>query len=376
MKIGILTLPLHTNYGGILQAYALQTLLEEMGHEVKVINKEQKFRPIPRWRKPLSFVKRTLKKLLVDRRTVIDIEATMRRELPIIHQHTDRFIRQYIHSYMVDSLADIRRDDFDAIVVGSDQIWRPHYFRISWSNDYAESFLSFTDGWDIKRYAYGASFGVDEWEFPIDKTGEYSALVKKFIAVSVREDSGVNLCRRHLGVDAVHVLDPTMLLTKEHYLSLIDSACVPKSSGNLFYYILDMNASKKELIARVARERALQPFTVYADIKNETAPLADRISPPVESWLRAFVDADFIVTDSFHGCAFSIIFGKPFIVIANLGRGLSRMQSLVGMFGLDDHLLLDVDSYDPKLSYNQPMTVKERLMMNRKISLDFLSDIK
>ena len=83
MRIGIFTLPLHTNYGGILQAYALQTLLEEMGHEVKVINKEMRFRPVPRWRRPLSMVKRTLKKLLVDPHTVIDIEKADKEGVPL-----------------------------------------------------------------------------------------------------------------------------------------------------------------------------------------------------------------------------------------------------------------------------------------------------
>ena len=300
MRIGIFTLPLQTNYGGILQAYALQTLLEEMGHEVKVINKEQRFRPIPRWRKPLSMAKRTLKKLLVDPHTDID----RRKEFYLLRQHTDRFIRERIHSYMVDMPSDVREGDFDAIVVGSDQIWRPMYFGASWTMDYPQAFLSFARDWDIKRYGYGISFGVDEWEFPEDSIPEFADLAQKFILLSFREDTGVQLSRRYLHKDAVHVLDPTMVVSPEHYLKLIKESGVPKSNGNLFYYILDTDADKRGLVDRVAREHILQPFTVFAKSARERGSLEERIVPPVEKWLRAFADAEFVVTDSFHGCVF------------------------------------------------------------------------
>lgn len=376
MKIGIFTLTLHTNYGGILQAYALQTLLEEMGHEVRVINKEQRFRPMPRWRRPLSMAKRAVKKLLVDPHTVVDIERRNRKEFASIRQHTNRFIRERIHSYMVDVPSEVRQGDFEAIVVGSDQIWRPKYFGSLWTKDYAQAFLSFARDWDIKRYGYGISFGVDEWEFPPESTPEYAELVQKFIALSFREDSGVRLCRSYLHKDAIHVLDPTMVLSPEHYLALVRQSGVPKSWGNLFYYILDTDAGKRALIERVARERGLQPFTVFAQSKREDGTLEEKTVPPVESWLRAFVDAEFVITDSFHGTVFSIIFGKPFVTIGNIDRGLSRMQSLLRMFGLEDNLLLDVADYKPTNDYAQHAAVRDRLEEMRGRSFAFLKQIE
>ena len=376
MRIGIFTLPLHTNYGGILQAYALQTLLEEMGHEVKVINKEQRFRPMPRWKRPLSMAKRTLKKLLVDPHTVVDIDGRRRREFPLVRQHTDRFIRERIHSYMVDMPADVREGDFDAIVVGSDQIWRPMYFGDCWTTDYPQAFLSFARDWDIKRYGYGISFGVDEWEFPEESIPEFADLAQKFILLSFREDTGVELCRRYLHKDAVHVLDPTMVVSLEHYMKLIKESGVPKSNGSLFYYILDTDADKRGLIDRVAREQGLQPFTVFAKSAREGGSLEERIVPPVEKWLRAFTDAEFVVTDSFHGCVFSIIFGKPFVAIGNVERGLSRMESLMKMFGLEEHLLTCVSDYDPSRSYEQPEAVRDKLSDLRRKSWNYLRQIK
>ena len=271
--------------------------------------------------------------------------------------------------------SDVREGDFDAIVVGSDQIWRPKFFRASWLKDYPQAFLNFARDWDIKRYGYGISFGVDEWEFPQKFIPEFANLAQKFISLSFREDSGVELSRRYLHKDAVHVLDPTMVVSQELYLNLIKESGVPKSNGSLFYYMLDKSPVKQGLIDRVARERRLQPFTVLAKSARDFGTLEERIVPPVESWLRAFADARFVVTDSFHGCVFSIIFGKPFVAIGNVKRGLSRMESLMRLFGLTDNLLTDPAQYNPASTYGQPAAVRQRLEQMQAKSLTFLKQI-
>ena len=75
------------------------------------------------------------------------------------------------------------------------------------------------------------------------------------------------------------------------------------------------------------------------------APLAERVQPPVEQWLRGFYDAEFVVTDSFHACVFSILFHKPFIVVGNARRGMSRFKSLLSIFALGDRLVMDVTQF-------------------------------
>ena len=98
---------------------------------------------------------------------------------------------------------------FDAFVVGSDQVWRPRY------NAYIPNlFLDFTEGMSVKRIAYAASFGTDQWEFSAEQTTISSFLAKKFDIVSVREASGIQLCKQNLGVDAIQVLDPSLLLRR------------------------------------------------------------------------------------------------------------------------------------------------------------------
>ena len=101
--------------------------------------------------------------------------------------------------------------EYDAFIVGSDQVWRPSY-----NQHLEQAFLNFTENWkNVKRIAYAASFGVDNWEFTKKQTKECKRLVQKFDFVSVREDTAVNLCKEHLGIEATHVLDPTLLLSAD-----------------------------------------------------------------------------------------------------------------------------------------------------------------
>lgn len=348
MKIGILSLPLHTNYGGILQAYALQTVLERMGHEVVVFNHERKYN-LPLWRMPLSYTKRIIKKYILCRKdTRIFSEQHQKKDYAIISQHTQRFIDTYIHTYNVELFNNLKSTDFDAIVVGSDQVWRPKYFSELFNADIENAFLSFACKWNIKRVSYASSFGTEDWEYTLDDTKLCGKLLKEFNIVTVREDSGVRLCGDKFGVDAFHVLDPTMLLRKEDYMKLFDVAKTPKSIGNLLTYILDSTPEKTEVINKISKEKCLTPFRVNSKANNSNAFVEDRIQPPVEVWLRGFYDAEFVVTDSYHACIFSIIFGKPFVVIGNKERGMARFDSLLKMFELEDCLLSSNTNYKIK----------------------------
>ena len=342
MRIGIITLPLHTNYGGILQAYALQTVLERMGHDVRLIEERRGPLRLPLWKAPLTYGKRIAKNVLGYPCPVF-YEQKYNREQPVVRQYTDAFINKYIRREEVDSFADVGEHGFDAFVVGSDQVWRPKYFR----GDIGRAYLDFTDGWNIRRVAYAASFGTDEWEYTPEQTDRCAKLMRQFDAVSVREASAVGLCRSHFGVEATHVLDPTMLLSVDDYAKLFEAAGTPKSQGTLLCYVLDASPEKSALVNRIAEEKHLVPFRVNSRVEDGNAPLAERIQPPVEQWLRGFYDAEFVVTDSFHACVFSILFRKPFLAIGNAGRGLSRFSSLLGTFGLQGRLLTDASARQP-----------------------------
>lgn len=336
MKIGILTLPLHNNYGGILQAYALQTILKRMGHDAVVIDKSREIK-LPIYKRYFQYFKLLVRKVLLNRNTIILWDQKYNREYKTISTYTLPFIQQYIKRFIAArDYSNIKQGDFDAFVVGSDQVWRPRYFG---QNILSNAFLSFAKDWDVKRISYAASFGTEEWEYTEEQTSECKDWIKKFDAVSVRESSAVKLCKEYLGVDALHVLDPTMLLSATDYIQLFKEANTPQSPGSLMCYVLDETEDKQKVVSNVEETLNLTAFSVNSKYEVRTAPLKERIQPPVEAWLRGFYDAEFVVTDSFHACVFSILFEKPFVVYGNKDRGMARFHSLLSIFGLETRLV-------------------------------------
>lgn len=352
MKIGILTLPLQTNYGGLLQAFALQTVLKKMGHEVW--NIDRKFEDQPLWIKLLSVIKRSIIKVCLRKDIRVRVWTTVGEER-LIARNTIRFIKENICSTKAitsgKKFSVLNKYGFEAYIVGSDQVWRPEY-----TPCITNYFFDFTEKRkNTKRIAYAASFGVGSWAFTAEQTIQCASLIKQFDAVSVREDSAVALCKDYLHVDAVHLLDPTMLLKKEDYSLLVKNDKIPKSKGTLMTYVLDKSPEKSEIIKRVAVELNIIPFTVMPKSSLDEvgrSKIAECIFPPVTEWIRGFMDAEYVVTDSFHGTVFSILFNKPFIAIGNQGRGMTRFTSLLKLFKLDDRLIYSFSELSPELIRN------------------------
>ncbi len=368
MRIGILTLPLHTNYGGILQAYALQTILERMGHQVVVFDTPKKkiyssVYPILLALRKIPFAKGIIDSFMKQHQGLA---------LRIISNKIHSFILKNIHQKIINSFAELQSEDYDAIIVGSDQVWRVPYF-VRWQEQSIENaFLSFAHGWDIRRIAYAASFGTAEWEYNEFQTKKCREQLIAFNAVSLREHSGVELCKRYFRVEAQQVLDPTLLLTDVDYITLFKKNHTPKSKGTFLNYILDQTEEIQALIDEIAVRKHLIPFAVnnkyeYDNMKS----LNERLKPSVEEWLRGFYDAKFIITDSFHACVFSIIFHKQFVVVGNKKRGMSRFISLLALFGLEDRLVdinLDINNLK-EINYDE---VNKRLDELKKKSIAFL----
>lgn len=371
MRVGILTQPLYTNYGGLVQCYALQTVLQRMGHEAIVLQRE--FDRQYTFCGGCVYYAKHLVKMLIGRRESWHYVVSQERR-DYIAKNTYRFIEKNInprskHIYSTEQLAEaVDSFHLDAIIVGSDQVWRPDYSpRIS---NYFLDFLP--EDSKIKRISYAASFGGDNWTFSLEETKQCAALLQKFNAVSVREESAIKLCKEHFGVNAVQSLDPTLLLDAEDYLRI----CPERKGGrgNLFCYVLDMNPQKQAVINRIAENTGKKVFesmpTLPPDTYNLYGDIDKCVYPPVEDWLSAFNEADMIVTDSFHGTVFSIIFNKPFYVIGNEGRGLARFQSLLSMFGLEDRLITS-DNVDVsgEINWEKVNSCRERL---REESINFI----
>lgn len=344
MKIAILTQPLGFNYGGIMQAWALQQVLKRMGHNPVTIDRQPDRKSLP-YRSA-----RTIYRVLS--RTVGKGKSPIFREraLTTVGTHTQSFIRSNIvMSPKIDSTKELRAHflsaSYQAVIVGSDQTWRPAY-----SPNIYNFFLDFLPEMDIKKVAYASSFGVDQWEYNPKQEQLCTELARKFDFIGVRETSAVTLCAEHLGVTAHPVLDPTLLLTADDYRELIDRHQTgSKASGGLYTYFLDKSPSKQTFTNKLSKKLHLSPFNTQAteSITDWRGGNIDSyIMPSPIEWLKGFRDGDFILTDSFHGVVFSIIFGKPFIAINNKSRGSARFKSLLSSAGLQNNIVEESTNED------------------------------
>lgn len=359
MKVAILTQPLHSNYGGLLQNYALQSVLKEMGHDVITID-----RHIARSN---NFFKDIIKRILQFIQPSYDISLlTYKQKMSLAHLQ-QQFIERHIHKterIFSQKVFDnyVAANSVDAYIVGSDQCWRPCY-----SANIYNYYLDFVNK-NCKKIAYAASFGVDTWEYRDDVTAKVSDLVKTFDFVSVREQSAVALCSERLGVDASWVLDPTMLLGKDGFMRFVS----PAKSDYVLDYLLEESKEARDLV------QAIKVKTQISDVRSNIASsvfhrgesIESHQNISVEEWLSNIYNASFVVTDSFHGAVFSILFNIPFVVKLNSVRGNTRLESLLADFGLEHCICHDVDKISV-MNYNWER-INAHLELRRKESRYFL----
>lgn len=318
MRVGIITLSLENNYGGILQNFALQKVLKDMGHTPMTC----------RWTgyTNLGFIKSALISVCKGLKSFPTTPWAYNRA----RKGLEDFIKQNIKYRLYrDPNKFLRWFKPDAMVIGSDQVWRPKY-----NSHLYSAYLDFVPSGSIKRIAYAASFGVGEWEYSAEQENKCKDLIGRFDAVSVREQSGVELCKEHYGVNAQWVLDPTLLLEKEVYESLCKS--IHKSDESILVYMVDYSEPIKQQAEELSKITGLPIRIIEAD-KGVTA------EDSVAKWLAAFRDAKYVITDSFHGTVFSIIFEKQFWTIGNAERGLSRFESLMQLYNLQDRLIQPIN---------------------------------
>jgi len=364
LKIGILTYNIGQNYGGILQCYALMEVLKKLNYEPELLYIETKYPQ--NWK---VFLKKYLLSHFTDKYNSYVFEEK-------IFKNNFDFINKYINprTKPLNSREDfeqITQNDYDAYIVGSDQVWRARMFKYI---NYA--FFGFVKSDKPILLSYAASFGVDKWEYTEEETEKYRREIQRFSGISVREESGIEFCSKYFEKDALHVLDPTMLHSADEYRILITNENEPNHNGKLLNYILDDTEEKLELINMISKELDYKPYKINAKA-NSSKNVEDIIYPTVTSWLKGFDDAEFVITDSFHGCVFSIIFNKPFIVYGNERRGMARFESLLKMFGLDDRLVLSKDDVSLEMMNSDIDwdTVNEKLKIEKLVSFKYLDKI-
>lgn len=365
-RIGILTQPLESNYGGILQAWALQKYLKKCGYEVILLNIRY-FKEKTLLFKIAHTTKTFFERVLLRKKSNY---VFINNSVSIINKKLSFFIKDEFNiteelntkNKLYEALFNLK---LDALIVGSDQVWRPKY----------SPFLPiyFFEGVDssVRKIVYAASFGVDSWEYSEAQTEYYRVLSGKIDAISVREESAIDLCQKYLNLSPIHVLDPTMLLDVNEYVSLINKRVNISKEFNedmCFTYVLDITKEKEQIIDDICTKKGLAKYSLLDDCERAQNSNV-YIKEPVEKWLASFKNAQFVITDSFHGCVFAILFNKPFYALINDKRGSSRFYSLLNQFDLLDRL--SVSSVNDDIDWSN---VNSKLKVLKEKSKSFLGN--
>lgn len=358
-KIALLNMRYDNNYGGNLQRFAMVTILQRMGYEVEYLYIRDNWDDWFANRTKGKIIKQLVKQIIRHiKHPASEPWLAWRRE-ENYYRNTcmivEPFLEKYVpHTKTIYSHIELenvfRRGKYDAIIAGSDQIWRKEYVDRyglgTWFLDFVPK------NYKGKRVIYGASFGVDTKEFTPNETAIVVPLYSRLDTVSVRENSGLQLLKEY-GMNtpkAQIVLDPTLLLEKVDYNAVIDAAETKPMERDMFCYILDRTPEIEEQIRAIAEEKGLTPYIMSINGDEQVS---------IEQWLRYIRDAKYVFTDSYHGLLFSLIYEKPFRLIYNSGRGSTRFESILS--------LLKIIIANP--NYKQ---INEELIRYRESSMKFL----
>jgi len=260
------------------------------------------------------------------------------------------------------SFNEIKKDDYDILMVNSDQTWR------NWHNDtpsedpffYDVAFLRFSQNWSLPKFVYGASLGVDYWKFNKEDDNIAKYLLKNFSEISTREKGSIKLIKNHLGYKAKFVLDPTLLINKNYYLDLIkdfkDDIIV--NDNYIAVYTITDSIFLKNYIDKINNYKK---YLITCSFENG-----------IKKFIYGISNCKGVITDSYHGTLFSIIFNKPFISFELEVNGNERFNTLKDIFNLTERIFELKSNPDnpnnPVIPVNPDIKLLEKpLKINQKV---------
>lgn len=377
-KVGIITLHGYLNYGNKLQNYATQEVLRSllcdpttivndvsMNQNIKVINRLKNVN----LKKIVLYICRQIKIL----RQKIYLTTKEKRAISLKNERINKFkkfSRNYIKEtdYTINETNISRKfhEQFDYFIVGSDQVWNPHF--INNSNIY---FLTFSPR--NKRIAYSASFGINELSNKCIES--YKESLSQFEYISVREDAGASIVRDLTDKNVEVLIDPTLMLDKKEWLEIArKSKHKPQKPYILTYFLGQISNEVANFIKNLSKEHNLE----IAILEDGNGDIKDKIRYTTDP--GEFIDyinsAELIFTDSFHGTVFSILFEKPFVTFDRKSKGASmgsRIDTLLGKFELEDRKWMNMKKkgniFDVGFSH-----VPSILEYERRKALDYLKN--
>ena len=380
-RIGIITHYYRTrNYGGALQAYALQRFIEQMGLDCEQISFDfsKPYLADVRRKRLKNYIKILFHPWGIPKRIAektrpkptCPIETTNR--LAERDEAFQAFLDRIPHSEEVydDKTIEKCSNKYDTVITGSDQVWNLKWYHPAF-------FLSFVKSGE-KKIAYAAS--VSQERLTRREKKLFAIYLKDFTAISLREEQTVALVRECCTVEPVFVLDPTMLLSRQDWDEICAARLVPEAY--IFCYYLGMDEKKSRLAQEFAGKKGLKIVRIpylhqYDPVEDSTFgdELLYQIAP--EQFLSLIKYAEYVLTDSFHACVFSNLYQKEFFVFNRDSQGSmsARIYSLMNLLGHGERFCdtpqrmnLDYIMGCPKIQYSEP----HDLTVRREISQAFL----
>ena len=317
-KIGIIGLRHGTNIGNNLLKYAIFTKLSELGFEPYLIG-------FWKLNTDISFINKTTKLRIIKK-----------------------------------NFSEIKRNDYDILMVNSDQTWRKFN-----KNFYDYAFLKFAKNWNITKFIYGASLGFNFWKFSKEDERIAKECLKDFIAISAREVGSIRLIKQHLGINPSFVLDPTLLINKKYYLNIIKNY---KSNNQnnikyIFTYLFSFEKNILDFIRKSSEQLNYKVESVTIYTPNN-----------IQKFIYGISHCKAVITQSFHGTLFSIIFNKPFITFINKNNAIERFITLKKILKIENRIFYYNEK--PNISLLEtPLHIDYNLINSLKIkSINYLKN--
>ncbi|MDA3733168.1 polysaccharide pyruvyl transferase family protein [Niameybacter massiliensis] len=373
-KAAIITLNGYNNYGNRLQNYALQEVINRLGYTTDtIINGTHVIKNHEKTKlgyKIKEFIKKPVSKkiylvnhmlyLLVNKREITEMNSI---RVSIFKDFTNKYISETSYSIDDNNLPENQINSYDFFVTGSDQVWNPF--------DAAAGNVTFLDFAPIeKRIAYAPSFGVST--IPEVYIDHYKTWLSKMNKISVREEQGARIIRDLTGREVQVVLDPTMLLTKDDWLAIAQKAPnKPKEDYILTYFLGEVSKDLKRMIDEISKEKHLKIVNL-ANLRDK-----EHYATGPSEFIDYINSAKLFMTDSFHGCVFSLLLETPLVICERNGQKQvesmnSRIDTFVNKFNLEDRKLDKI--VKEKIFDNNYKEAKLLLEVERKKSLEYLSE--
>lgn len=316
------------NYGSLLNGYATYLILKELGMKpLNIVTPNNGFEP-------------HAKKFFDEVYSKEDISETL---------SFDR-VREF-------------NNICDSFLTGSDQIW--HNDPVKKNREYDYFFhLDFAEEYK-KKISFATSLGAI-----IPEKNHYYSNIKKLLyrydAISLREKSAVEYLQKAYGIAAAHIIEPVFITPKKIWCNIAEKSHIKNEGKYILSYILDPNDSKRKLIKDCSKQLEMKSINIldgFSGAYERNLNLLNLDNTLSNVWagdlLKCLMESEFVITDSFHGACFAIIFNKPFLVLANYGRGIERLNSILEDFQLQERLIdinkIDYINYDSlfnKVDYN------------------------